>query len=262
MTYRGQNPVAGTTQVWSGTKWVSLDTLTLSADGTSARIQSVGGVRINEALIVPPATGLAYQMPSARGQAGDVLLTDGAGVVSWVDPSILGGDSAEETYPVALVTGEKALYSGQGGGAGNLWCTLFIPKKETAPLSQMTAVVPVVGGGTGNIAFGLYDQLGNRLAYTDPIAVTTPGAYTAPFVFGAGVQLLGGLAYYMAIYSNINALRTLTFTGYNAFPAGFPPTSFMYPNSGAATGAVNGFPPNVASNFGNQQTDKLYSLVE
>jgi hypothetical protein len=105
MSHRGENAAADTLQVWDGTRWVSLNNLTLTESGSDVTATATGILTLaqgaSSGIVVTTGAG-SYALPPADGTAGQVLTTDGAGVTSWTTVSG-GGIQFRQTF--AWVTG-------------------------------------------------------------------------------------------------------------------------------------------------------------
>jgi len=160
---------------------------------------------------------------------------------------------AVQTFDVSLASQQNVIWSGAGGGFGNLVLAAVIPAADTQPLTEAAVYCVQAPGGGGGVAVGVYDFAGARIANT---AITPPGLglNVLPFTVGSGMTLSGGQGFYLAVYLNQNGARLLGALGITGTPGGANPLGFQVPNSGSID--ASGFPANVAAFFGSQTTQR------
>lgn len=201
----------------------------------------------------------------SQGQVSSIDYV-GAGVTATVAAgtatvTIAGGGGSlagEELFSLCQATTQNFPWTGAPGGFGNLYSAIVVVPQTTVALTVLTGLVTQAPGGLGGIAFGIYDQLGNRLANT-AITSAIVGINSLPITVGVGTVLLGGVAYYLSTYVNQNGVRVLGTTGITGTPAGVPPGGFLVPNSGSID--ATGFPANINAFLGSQSTERFWVLA-
>jgi hypothetical protein len=171
-----------------------------------------------------------------------------------------GALAAVQTYPVADIGNTLTVWSGAGGGFGNLYAVAVVPAGDTEPLAETALLVTQAPGGGGGVGVGIYDSAGVRLAYSN---ITAPilGVNVLPLVAGVGTVLTGGTLYYFAVYSNQNGAVVGSKDGISSVPSGTPPLGFEIPNSSTQPGALQGQPANISAFFGTQVVARPWSAV-
>ena len=189
----------------------------------------------------PAPTVVAGQFDGTRlewGAVGDSqLLTRSGGAVVGTDPSSLPAPPAVglEVFSLSLADSDGAIWSGAGGGAGNVYCAIAATPNPVSVVS-LSCYCTQTGGAPGNIRMAIYRVSdGVRLAQTNAVAPVV-GLNTLPLA--SPITLPAGAAYWLALWSNRNGAHFLQVGGrWNG--AGEPSIAFECPNVSP--------PPNVGS---------------
>ena len=153
-----------------------------------------------------------------------------------------------ETLPRAITNLSSVIWSGGGGGFGNLFCAA-LDVKQPIVVDRLQAWCSQAPGGAGGLALGIYDSAGARIDYS---AISSPavGVNTRTLLSGSRVLVPG--QYYFGIYCNQNGARFALFS-----PAlSETGMGFSVPNSGSLD--VTGFPASVAGFLSNLTVDRYW----
>lgn len=202
----------------------------------------------------PPVSGGGYSTIEDEGSplpprstinfvgAGVTATDSGTETVVTIPGS--GSNNGVQTFHVADATGNEFM---TGNVLGRLYAIAVVPV-VTATITQMSFLVAQNNAG-GTVGVGVYDQLGNRLAYSS-LQAASLGGNTIVLNNGGPVVVVGGALYYFCIEANINAMAPISVQGASVYnpPGGQPPLAFFVPNSRAVD--PSGFPPSIAAFFG------------
>jgi hypothetical protein len=184
-----------------------------------------------------------YAFPGTDPTNGRILGVPASGPpngLAWLTSSEATALDSLMSFPYASSNDVHTFWGGSSGGDGYMPCIAVIAGADTVPLTGMRAVVVTAPGGGGGIQAALYSAAGVRLAYTNVATNPASGIITLPFVAGAGVQLVGGTLYYLALRVNQNALTVMARNGIAAGPSSIP-AAFVVPNSNVPAANISSY---------------------
>lgn len=169
------------------------DEIAFNADGTTILkvnkdgiIQNIGDLHKSSGSVI---INNAYTLPIVDGSNKEVMYTDGAGNISWRDPTTLPGLVAGiVTFP--LVAGREMNQLGD-----KAWLSAIIPWSDVT-VNDISFFVNVVG--TPTIEIGIYNESGVLLG-SNTVSLSTAGFQFATVSLTTGVGLEAGKLYRVAV---------------------------------------------------------------
>ena len=151
----GGSPGGSTTQVQFNNAGAFGGSANFTWDGTNAQLGATGALRFadsdssNYVSFKSPATvasNVTWTLPATDGTAGQVLSTNGSGVLSWVDRSVVLAPSSVD-YLVVAGGGGGGFDTGGGGGAGGF---LTGTSLSVSAGTAYTVTIGAFGAGSGS----------------------------------------------------------------------------------------------------------------
>jgi len=234
------SPGGLTTQIQFNNSGSFAGSANLTWDGTNAQIGATGALRFADAdssnyvAFKSPATvasNVTWTLPSTDGTSGQVLSTNGSGVLSWVDRAAAATTSVE--YLVVAGGGGGGYSGGGGGGAGGYKANTL----SVASGTSYTVTVGAAGAGStvGTSAGG--DGTSSIFSSVSTSGGGGGGSYAA--VSGAYNGRNGGSGGGAAAYAAVVGTGGTGVSG-EGFAGGVNATPSPYPSGGGGGAAAVG----------------------